>query len=182
MLQTARAGRADGAPHIVLHDRYQQLADARALAVSLAPADALTISVQAPRLQTSGGVGKTAGYYWYVGPREKAELTSLGDTLYHLERLLLDETQSGKRATLIGKGEGGTVALLCAMTWPEKVAEVVAIDAALPENFDRIPIEWPALTGLAITLVAEHPHSGTLGYLTSHGANVRQMSPVEQAS
>jgi hypothetical protein len=179
MLQTMRGGRSDGNPCLVLHDRYGMLADSRQLAAELAPPDALTICIQAPRLQTSGGVGKAAGYYWYVGPRERPELTSLGDTLFHLEKLLLNETASGRKACLIGKGEGGSVALLSAMTWPEKVMRVIAIDAALPGNLDRLPIEWPGLEGLEVELVGERPDSGTVQYLIDRGANVRHRQAAE---
>ncbi len=179
ILQTIRGGRPDGTPCLVLHDRYEFLSDSRQLAVKFAPPHALTICIQGPRLQTSGGVGKTAGYYWYVGPSKRPELTSLGDTLFHIEKLLLDETASGRKACLIGRGEGGLIALLSAMTWPEKVARVIAIDVALPDNLDRLPIEWPGLDGLEVELVGEPLDSNTVRYLTDRGANLRKRQAPE---
>ena len=172
MLQTARLGRRDGRPCLVLHDRYGSLDDARRLGIALAPEGAHVLAIQAPRLQTVGGVGKIQGYYWYVGPRDRAELTSLGDSLFHLEQLLLDATGTGGRATLIGQGEGGTMALLTAMTWPEKVEQVMAVDAALPLNFARIPIDWPLLGGLRVTLAGADPSQHTAALLAERGADV----------
>ncbi|MBJ3785795.1 hypothetical protein [Devosia sediminis] len=178
MLHTARLGQPGGQPCLVLHDRYGDLDDARTLGRTLAPASASILAVQAPRLQTVGGVGKVQGYYWYVGPRERAELTSLGDSLFHLEHLLLDAAGGGDKVTLIGAGEGGTMALLTAMTWPEKVAEVIAVDAALPLNFNRIPIEWPSMGGLRVTLVGENPSEVTTDLLVARGVALRLVPSI----
>jgi alpha-beta hydrolase superfamily lysophospholipase len=173
MLHTARLGPAEGRPYLVLHDRYGSLEDARTLGRTLAPEDANVLAIQAPRLQTVGGVGKVQGYYWYVGPRERAELTSLGDSLFHLEHLMLEAAKSGQKVTLVGAGEGGTMALLTAMTWPEKIAEIIALDAALPLNFARIPIEWPAPGGLKVTLVGKDPSEFTTDLLVARGVALR---------
>ena len=154
ILQTAHSGNTLGVPHIILHDRYGRLEDSQHLGRRFASADGFQIAVQAPRLQTVGGVGKVQGYYWFVGPRDRPEMTSLGDSLRHVEQLLLDHVaRSGQRAILIGEGEGGTIAILTAMTWPEKVASVFAIDARMPTNFDKIPIEWPQAAGLSVRLI-----------------------------
>jgi pimeloyl-ACP methyl ester carboxylesterase len=178
MLQIARLGSATGCPHIVLHDRYGGIEDARRLGTVLAPPDAAIIAVQAPRLQTVGGVGQVKGYYWYVGPRHRAELTSLGDSLFHLEQLLLEATQILGTAVLIGHGEGGTMALLTAMTWPEKIAHILAIDAALPLNFAKIPVDWPPLGNLRITLVGQASNE-TIDLLLARGADVRLVDSVD---
>lgn len=179
MLHTARLGRAGGRPFLVLHDRYGRLDDARRLGQALAPAEADILAVQAPRLQTVGGVGKVQGYYWYVGPRQTAELTSLGDSLFHLEHLLLEAAKAGDRVTLIGEGEGGTMAILTAMTWPEKIAEVVALDAALPLNFARIPIEWPSMGGLRVTLAGRQPSEFTTDLLVARGVALRLVDSLD---
>lgn len=154
LLYTARDGAPQGAPFLVLHDRFGSLDDARTLGRQLGD-DKLRIAVRGPRVQTAGGGGTVAGYYWYFGPVEKPELSTLGDGLYQLERLLLEtcEKLGQEKVGLLGHGEGGVVAVLTAMIWPERIASVIAIDAPMPVNLDQIPFDRLPLDGLQVTFV-----------------------------
>lgn len=167
-LYTSRTGAPDGAPVLVLHERYGLLQDAEALARGLDDR-AARIAVQSPRAQSAGGTGITKGYFWYIGPLQTPELSTLGDGLYQLE-LLIDETfeRYGQRKIgLYGHGEGGTVALLAALIFPDKIGAVVALDAPFPTNLDKMPLDELPLNGLPMLV------SGTAGeLLAQRGATV----------
>lgn len=173
LLQTRRTGPIEGQPWLLLHDRYGTLDDSSALAVHSGP-DARTIAVQAPRLQTTGGLGHTHGHYWYFGAKLTPELSTLGDALFELETLLLEIASMSRteRVGIIGGGEGGVMALLLALLWPEKLFEVVAIDAGLPHNLSDIPIEQRSLGGLKLSLINPDADSWdtTRAILTEIGA------------
>lgn len=157
-LYTSRKGAPDGAPFLILHDRNLWLSDAVALADRFVDDTALKIAVQSPRAQSAGGSGITMGYFWYIGPLTSPELSTLGDGLYQLE-VLLDETFKvcgGRKLTLVGTGEGGTVALLAGLIFPDKVRGVVALDAALPANLSKMPLDERPLGGLPVLLRGEH--------------------------
>lgn len=148
-LHTIRTGAPEGAPFLLFHDRYQEMEDAEALGMLVG--DATTrIAVRSPRAQSAGGTGITKGYFWYIGPIGQPELSTLGDGLYQLE-LLIGETYErygNRRIGLLGTGEGGVIALLAGMIFPDKVKAVVALDAPLPANLDQMPLEERALDGL----------------------------------
>lgn len=144
-------------PWLVLHDRWGMLEDAEALATLLGPA-ALTIAVRAVRVQNRGGSGFTHGYFWTIGPIERPELSTMGDALYQLE-LLLEENWAryGRRKLgLLGKGQGGMMALVLASLFPDKVEKVVAIDALLPLNLGDMPF-IPSLAGVDVVLTHADP-------------------------
>lgn len=144
-------------PWLVLHDRWGMLEDAEALATLLGPA-ALTIAVRAVRVQNRGGSGFTHGYFWTIGPIERPELSTMGDALYQLE-LLLEENWAryGRRKLgLLGKGQGGMMALVLASLFPDKVEKVVAIDALLPLNLGDMPFT-PSLAGVDVVLTHADP-------------------------
>ncbi len=174
VLMTRRSGPETGMPWLVLHDRWGMLEDAEALAEMLGP-EALTIAVRAARVQNQGGSGFTHGYFWTVGPVERPELSTLGDALYQLE-LLLDEnwTRYGQRKLgLLGKGQGGVMALLLAAFFPDRVERVIAVDAVLPVNLDQMPFE-PSLKGVDVTLVrSDPPAPEALARIESLGAAVQ---------
>lgn len=154
-LLTQRRGPAEAMPWLVLHDRWGMLEDALELADLLGP-DALTIAIRAPRVQNMGGTGQTKGYFWTVGPVNAPELSTLGDGLYQLE-IVLEENLAfyGKsRLGVLGKGQGGVIALLLATIFPDKVKRAIIIDATLPANLSLMPFE-PSLKGVEVVLVGE---------------------------
>jgi hypothetical protein len=175
LLFTAHDGLLSGPPFLVLHERYGSLDSARDLGQLLGPG-AFRIAVRSARLQTTGGDGEAYGFYWYVGPEEEPELSTLGDGLYQLELLLLEihQTHGSRRIGLLGAGEGGCLALLMALVRPEMISIAVAIDAHLPINFASIPIEIPALDNLPILLVQQQneTNSETMESLIKLGAKV----------
>jgi hypothetical protein len=175
LLFTAHDGPSSGPPFLVLHERYGSLDSARVLG-QLLGSTAFRVAVRSVRLQTTGGDGETYGFYWYVGPEEQPELSTLGDGLYQLELLLLQIFRDSgyKKIGLLGAGEGGVVALLMGLVRPELISIVVAIDAHLPINFASIPIEIPALDDLPVLLVQRENATGseTMKSLTKLGAKV----------
>jgi len=158
VLLTRRRGPENAMPPwLVLHDRWGMLEDAEALATLLGPA-ALTIAVRAVRVQNRGGSGFTHGYFWTIGPIERPELSTMGDALYQLE-LLLEENWARygrRRLGLLGKGQGGMMALVLASLFPDKVEKVVAIDALLPLNLGDMPFT-PSLAGVDVVLTHADP-------------------------
>ena len=158
LLYTKRQGDPGGTPWLLLHDRHGDLPDAEALGAAC-PDGTLRIAVRAPRLQTSGATSRVGGFYWYFGPIDRPELSTLGDALYQLEIVLLEAAQASPtgKAGLIGKGEGGAVALLMAQIWPDKIEKVIAIDANLPTNLDDIPFDRRELDGLNIEFRGTSP-------------------------
>jgi pimeloyl-ACP methyl ester carboxylesterase len=154
-LLTQRQGPADAMPWLVLHDRWGMLEDATKLAEVLGP-DALTVAIRAPRVQNQGGTGQTKGYFWTVGPVDAPELSTLGDGLYQLE-IVLEENlafYAKDRLGVLGKGQGGVVALLLAAIFPDKVKRVIVIDATLPTNLKVMPFE-PSLKDVEVVLVGD---------------------------
>jgi pimeloyl-ACP methyl ester carboxylesterase len=174
LLSTAHDGQASGPAFLVLHERYGSLTSARELGQSLGT-KVSRVAVRSARLQTIGD-GDTYGFYWYVGPEDEPELSTLGDGLYQLELLLLEtfEASGGVQVGLLGAGEGGSVALLMALIQPELVSIAVAIDAQLPANFAAIPIATPVLNGLPILLLQQTKptNASTVESLVKYGANV----------
>ena len=178
LLFTAHDGPSSGPPFLVLHERYGSLDSARGLGQFLG-ANAFRVAVRSARLQTTGGDGETYGFYWYVGPEDEPELSTLGDGLYQLELLLLESFRrcGHKKVGLLGSGEGGCVALLMGLARPELISIVVAIDAQLPINFTSIPIDIPPLDNLPILLVQRlnEMSSETKNSLTRLGAKVTML-------
>ena len=168
-LYTSRAGAPDGVPVLVFHDRYGLLRDAEALGDDLDDA-VIRIAVQSPRAQSAGGTGITKGFFWYIGPLQTPELSTLGDGLYQLE-LLLEETferYGRRRIGLYGRGEGGVVAMLAGLIFPDRVGAVVALDAPFPTNFELMPLELRPLEGLPVML----NDAAAVEQLTRRGARV----------
>lgn len=154
LLYSRHGGKRGGAPFLVLHDRFGGLEEAETLGERLGD-DVLRIAVRAPRLQVSGGGAKVLGHFWFIGPPERPELSTLGDGLYQLELLLLDTfaAQGQRKVGLYGVGEGAVVALLLALVRPEKLSAVIIEDAVLPLNIDAMPIDAQPLAGLPVLLL-----------------------------
>jgi len=171
-LQTSRTGAPDGAPFLVFHDRYQDLEDSEALGQSLS-GDITRIAVRSPRAQAAGGSGLTKGYFWYIGPLERPELSTLGDGLYQLEVLVGEtfERYGKRRIGLFGAGEGGILAILAGLIFPDMVRAVIATDAPFPANFDLMPIETRDLDGLPVLLGGNNA-AETQAILATRGAKV----------
>lgn len=179
LLYTAHDGSASGPPFLVLHERYGSLENARALGNWLGDS-AFRVAVRSARLQTIGGDGETQGFFWFVGPEDHPEMSTLGDVLYQLELMLMETyAECGDRKVgLLGAGEGGVLALLMGLIRPELTSVVVAIDARLPRNFSSIPIEIPPLDQLPVFLVHRQtaPHPDTVAVLAKLGAAVTERS------
>jgi pimeloyl-ACP methyl ester carboxylesterase len=174
-LSTWHDGAPDGAPFLIFHDRYELLDDARALGERLGN-DVLRIAVRGARTQTMGGSGVVKGFYWYIGPVARPELSTLGDGLYQLE-LLIDEIAArhpGHRIGVLGKGEGGVIALLAALIWPDRIGMVEILGAGLPENLADMPVETGRLDGVGVKLVDtdDARAAATAAQLRQRGARV----------
>jgi pimeloyl-ACP methyl ester carboxylesterase len=182
VLLTRRRGPETATPFLVLHDRWGMLEDAEKLAELLGP-EALTIAVRGARVQNQGGSGFTHGYFWTIGPLERPELSTLGDALYQLELLLEDnwERYGRRKLGLLGKGQGGVMALILAAFFPDRVGKVIAIDAVLPINLPDMPFE-PSLAGVEVVLAHSGPVQDALVKgLERLGAVVRPI-PAESLS
>lgn len=160
LLYTRQDGPATGAPFLVIPDRNSDLDGARVLGELLGN-QFHRIGVRGPRLQTTGGSGKTHGYYWHIGPLDRPELSSLGDGLYQFELLLLENVMRhpGRKIGLLGEGQGGLIALLSSLLWPEYLSAVIAIDAPLPSNLDDMPIAPRQLGGLPVLVSGQQGHA-----------------------
>lgn len=182
LLYTRQDGPPTGAPFLVLHDRNGDLEGARALGEVLGE-QFHRIGVRGPRLQTTGGSGKTHGYYWHIGPVERPELSTLGDGLYQFELLLLETVRRrpGRKVGLLGEGQGGVIVLLAALLWPEHVSALIAIDSHLPENLADMPIEPRDLGGLPVLVSGKDGHK-TCVQLAGLGARATTTtSPAQPA-
>lgn len=182
VLLTRRRGPETATPFLVLHDRWGMLEDAEMLAELLGP-EALTIAVRGARVRNQGGSGFTHGYFWTIGPLERPELSTLGDALYQLELLLEDnwERYGRRKLGLLGKGQGGVMALILAAFFPDRVGKVIAIDAVLPVNLPDMPFE-PSLAGVEVVLAHSGPVQDALVKgLEQLGAVVRPV-PAESLS
>ena len=168
-LVTWTSGERNGAPVLVLHDRYK---DQEELA-GLPPIPGAHRPLRSARTQMTGT--DILGFFWFIGPPERPELTTFGDGLHHLETLLLDASAEagGKRGLVIGKGEGGVMALVLATVWPELLAGVVSIDGPLPVNLGHFPLEARPPTGLPVLLIERGRMLGdTAAALSTLGASV----------
>ena len=127
-------GRASGRPTVVLlHERFEDLTALDDLAREL-ERDHAVLAIRGARTQIRDQF--VHGYYWFIEHETcQPEASTLGDALSQLELGLLEhEAQAGAAGfTLVGRGQGATMALLLAAGWPELVRAVVAIDGCLPE-------------------------------------------------
>lgn len=181
-LYTSRNGAPDGAPFLVFHDKFLWLKDAASLADQFIDDTATKIAVQSPRSQSAGGSGITKGYFWYIGPLAAPELSTLGDGLYQLE-LLLDETYEryGQRKIgLLGQGEGGVIAMLAGLIFPDKVKAVIALDAPFPTNLAQMPLEVRPLDGLPVLLSGDDSQTSATA-LTQRGARTTVVATPQPA-
>ncbi|HWA17505.1 MAG TPA: alpha/beta hydrolase [Devosia sp.] len=147
-LLTWTTGRPEGRPVILLHDRFGDHEANDGLGAELA-ASHRVVSVRAARTQMENGFIK--GYYWFLGDLQHPELSTFGDGLSHLERLLVSLTGE-RKAVLAGTGQGGVMALTMAMIWPGRVAGIASIGGPLPADLEGLPVELLPITGLPILL------------------------------
>jgi pimeloyl-ACP methyl ester carboxylesterase len=168
---TWTTGRVDAAPVVLLHDRYLDHDANDELAGKLVPTHTVT-STRAPRTQMESGL--TKGYYWHLGPLDQPELSTMGDALSHLERLLIEiNRETGKPIALVGTGEGGSVALLISLVWRDLVASVVSIDGPLARNLEEMPVVLQPADGLPVLLVERRADLASSGRaLAARGAIV----------
>lgn len=168
-------------------DHEQGLRYARALQPrgnAYAPVSPRPVS---PRFQNAGEDEHVLhGKLWFIERDGFVEPSMFGDNLRQTEAFLRDTIARDARAdevplTIVGRGQGGILALVLGATWPELVDRVVAIDATLP-----VVPGWSmperALTGLNVTLVrtrALADPKATQATLERLGAAVREV-PVEQ--
>ncbi|GAJ96994.1 hypothetical protein G6L29_31130 [Agrobacterium rhizogenes] len=154
LLHLAFDGPETGEPWLILHDRHGSLAAARMLGETQLAPDTRRIAVRSARTQTRGSLAPPKGNFWFIGPLHQPELSTLGDALYQLDRLLNDmrDIDGHSRLNLLGQGEGGTVALLLALLRPDMIGHVVAMNASFPRNFSRMPMQIGDVNGLTVLL------------------------------
>lgn len=171
-LITWTTGRPDAPPVVLLHDRYFDHDANDALAARLAPTSRV-VSVRSARTQMESGLVK--GYYWHLGPLDEPEMSTMGDALSHLERLLIDlNRETGRRIALVGTGEGGSVALLMSLIWRELVSGVASIDGPLAGNLDDMPVDLQPAAGLPVMLIERRTALAPSSIaLAARGASVR---------
>jgi hypothetical protein len=177
-LITWTTGRPDAAPVLLLHDRYLDHESTNALATLLARSNRV-VSVRSARTQME--MGQIKGYYWYLGALDHPELSTLGDALTHLERLVLDiHREGGRRVALAGAGEGGSIALLMGLLWPEIISGVCSIDGPLPANIAEMPLALSPADGMPMLLVERNVGLGaTMAALALRGATVNTDDPSD---
>ncbi len=170
-LITWTTGRPDAPPVVLLHDRYLDHDANDAIGARLAPTNRV-VSVRSARTQMESGLVK--GYYWHLGPLDEPEMSTMGDALSHLERLLIDlNRETGRRIALVGTGEGGSVALLISLVWRELVSGVVSIDGPLAGNLDEMPVGLQYAAGLPVLLIERRSDlAATSAALATRGASV----------
>ncbi|MDQ0473945.1 hypothetical protein [Labrys wisconsinensis] len=169
-LLTWTHGDRNGPPVLLLHDRYD---NPGGMPVDRLPSGARVVCVRSARTQMTGA--DTLGHFWFLGPYDRPEPTTFGDGLHHLETLLVDLSfGAGKaRSFIIGKGEGGVMALTLATIWPELLAGVVSIDGPLPQTLGSLPIEpRPPLRLPVLLLEQARSMAGAAAALSGLGAEV----------
>jgi predicted esterase len=119
---------------VLLHGQNQDLGQLAEIADAL-KADRATYALRAPRVQTDGHA--VIGHYWYYGTSLcDPEASTFGDSLFQIERFILDRAEEAPPAfngfMLVGIDQGGVLALTLAGVWPELIHAVVAIDSCLP--------------------------------------------------
>jgi pimeloyl-ACP methyl ester carboxylesterase len=132
-------------------------------------------TVIAPRSARWSRFGGGGRYSWFSSVHPPLiEPVGFGDSLIQLERLVLDWSSRdlGERGiTIVGQGQGATMALALATLWPEILEGVVAIGGSLP-----VVPGWTApvnpLESLRVLLV-ECPE-GTSRSLARLGAQVSE--------
>lgn len=138
------------------------------------------IAPRSARWSRFGGGGR---FSWFscVSP-PVIEPIGFGDSLIQLERLVLDCAAQGpheQKITLIGIGQGATMALALALLWPELCANVVAIGGSLP-----VVPGWSAparkMPGLPVLLIASD--NDTQQKLAELGARVVAMAGCDPAA
>lgn len=150
-------GRASARPTVVLlPERYEDLTAFDDLAREL-ERDHAVLAIRGARTQIRDQF--VHGYYWFIEHEPcQPEASTLGDALAQLELGLLEhEGQAGGAGfTLVGRGQGATVALLLAAGWPELVRAVVAIDGCLPELPAGLAPAAGRLDALRVLLLASN--------------------------
>lgn len=178
-----RLGSPQGEPFFIFHDRYGFHEDAIALSELLEDSK-LKIAVRSARTQTKGGSGEVGGFFWYIGPRQSPELSTLGDGLYQVEQLLSDYAAlyEDKKFSILGIGEGAYMAVTLCATWPELFSKLILIDGGVPENFEKFPLDNPSLEGITVYLKSSEPDQGILQQtlLEKLGAQVEAFSDLAQ--
>ena len=175
-LITWSEGPVDAEPVLLLHDRYADHDQLDRFRAPLAGRHRV-VRVRGARTQMEDTYIK--GYYWFIGPPERPELSTFGDALHHLETLLLALAASAPagKVALVGRGEGGTMALMLALVWPERVSRVVSIGGPLPANRAEFPLELRDGEGVRALLVpGAGPADGTAEALRAVGWQVETAS------
>ena len=134
---------------IVLHDRHADIAGARRLAAACLPVETPRLLVRSARTQTRGSLGPPVGPFWFIGALTRPELSTLGDGLAQLERLLAEI--HAPHVAILAQGEGAVVALCLALLRPDRITRLHLVGGAIPENLARMPLEMPCLARMQIT-------------------------------
>lgn len=119
--------------------------------------------VIAPRSARWAGYGQGGRYSWFssVAP-PFIEPIGFGDSLMQLESFVLEHhcAVAVRGTTIVGIGQGGTMAIALAALWPELFRAVVAVDAS-----------WPEVRGWHLP---ERDMSGMTLLVVAGGSEVRQ--------
>ena len=168
-------------------DHAQGLALASALGDSVAAHAPVSPRPVSPRF--AEGSKSLDGRLWFFEREGYVEPSLFGDSLRQLEAFLCDTIDRHDDAdrvplVLVGRGQGGVLALVLAMAWPELVDVTVTIDATLP----AVPgwtLPESDLGGRVVHLLTTRPESdgdrATETTLRRAGADVRLRS-VEEAN
>ncbi len=173
VLLTKTGGSASGPPLVLLHDRDGDYADLQPYADALGERFR-TCLARAARTQMVDI--EVLGYFWYIESAPgHPEISTFGDALFQVEALALElEKTTGQKLTFIGKGQGGVLALMMALIWPEIVGAVVAVDAGLPGNIAEVPVDLKDIGDVAVLLArADQPLDDWQPQASSAAADLR---------
>jgi pimeloyl-ACP methyl ester carboxylesterase len=177
-LITWTSGLSSGPTVLLLHDRYGDHDHLDALGAAFAQTHRV-VAVRSARTQMEDTGIK--GYYWFLGAHERPELSTLGDGLYHLEKLLLAMTKDAP-VTLVGVREGGTMALTLALVWPDLISGVASLGGVVPTSLDSLPVSLQPLDGLPILLADNGTDlATTVITLIERGGEVERRTQASEA-
>ncbi len=155
---------APGAPHLVLalHANAEDAVQGLAFGRSIAP-DAHVIAPSSPRpLDPRYGQDEDSHTrkLWFFVQGGFIEPTLFGETLRQIELMLHDLVECERASAhaeapvwVVGRREGGVLALALAVVWPELIDRVVVEDAIFPSVPGWQP-EHRSMTGVEVELRA----------------------------
>lgn len=168
-------------------DHAQGLSLARALGGGVAAYAPVSPRPVSPRFVEEGPSAHD-GRLWFFERDGDVEPSLFGDALRQLEAFLHDtidrrDDVDDVPLVLVGRGQGGVLGLVLAMTWPELVDVTVTIDATLP-TVPGWTLPDTDSTGTVVHLLTTHPAGdgdrATAALLRAAGAEVH-MRALDEA-